>query len=220
MVFSALALGITLGTTIVSTAEAQQRKAQPQPQAQQPQAEQQQVRRGQPITAQRWSMVQDKSTIFYTNPSVGRGNIPVNNFDVQLNFDPSKLDNSRLVIRADVSSMFLPSDAVNIELFQYLPKTTQVSGESPAAATFMSSAIKRRSSNEFVAEGGLRVGGKSRAVAIPFTVTLDRNVPGGMMIILRGGFTANRIDFATESYAKSGPAQVPVSFEIAAVPMR
>lgn len=172
-----------------------------------------------PNAPQKWSLVQEKSKLSYINSSASNRDIPITNYDMELNFDPNKLDQSRMVLTADISSMFLPARAVNVDLLEYLPPTTQVHRGLPSTAVFMSTAIKRRNASEFVAEGGLRVGEKSKPIAIPFTVTLDRNVPGGMMIILKGGFTANRTDFATESFAGTGGAEVPVKFELAAVPV-
>jgi len=172
-----------------------------------------------PHAPQKWSLVQEKSRMTYTNRSASNKDIPITQYDMQLNFDPTKLEQSRMVLTADVSSMFLPAKSVNVPLLEYMPQSTQVA-QTPATATFMSTAIKRRGSNEFIAEGGLRVGSKSKAIAIPFFVALDKNVPGGMMIILRGGFTANRADFATENYSGAGPNDVPVKFELAAIPMR
>lgn len=172
-----------------------------------------------PNAPQKWSLVQEKSRMSYTNRSASSKDIPITQYDMQLNFDPTKLEQSRMVLTADVSSMFLPAKAVNVPLLEYLPQSTNVA-QTPATATFMSTAIKRRSNNEFIAEGGLRVGEKSKAIAIPFAVALDKNVPGGMMIILKGGFTANRADFATENYTSTGQGDVPVKFELAAIPAR
>lgn len=169
---------------------------------------------------QKWFLQQDKSKMTYINRAASREEIPIVNYDMELNFDPNQLEKSRLVLTADVSSMFLPARSVNVELLQYLEPSTTVAPGTPSTAMFMSSAIKRSAGNQFVAEGGLRVGSKSRAISIPFTVTLDQNVPGGMMIILKGGFTANRADFATEDYSKTGSSDVPVKFELAAVPAR
>lgn len=168
---------------------------------------------------QKWFLQQDKSSFSYTNRSASAQPIPITNYDMELNFDPSRLEQSRIVLTADVSSMFLPARSVNVELLEYLPPSTTVVKGTPSTAMFMSSAIKRSSGNNFVAEGGLRVGAKSRAISIPFSVTLDKNVPGGMMIILKGEFTANRADFATEDYSKTGSSDVPVKFELAAVPV-
>jgi len=167
---------------------------------------------------QQWSLVQEKSAFSYINRSASNRDIPINNYDIDFSFDPSKLAQSRMVLVADVSSMFLPARAVNVDLLEYMQPSTQVARNTPAAATFMSSAIKRKSGSEFVAEGGLRVGSKSKAMAIPFSVTLDRSAPGGMMIILKGSFTANRADFATENYASTGQADVPIKFELALIP--
>lgn len=170
---------------------------------------------------QKWFLQQDKSKMSYTNRAASTEPIPIINYDMELNFDPNRLEQSRLVLTADVSSMFLPARSVNVELLQYLDQSTTVVKGTPSTAMFMSSAIKRSAgSNQFVAEGGLRVGAKSRAVSIPFTVTLDQNAPGGMMIILKGGFTANRADFATEDYSKTGSSDVPISFELAAIPAK
>lgn len=171
-----------------------------------------------PNAPQKWALVQEKSRMSYTNRSASSKDIPITNYNMQLNFDPTKLEQSRMVLTADVSSMFLPAKSVNVELLEYLPQTTTVA-QSPSTATFMSSSIKRRSTNEFIAEGGLRIGERSKAIAIPFFVALDKNVPGGMMIILKGGFTANRADFATENYSSTGQPDVPVKFELAAIPL-
>lgn len=173
-----------------------------------------------PNAPQKWVLVQEKSKVSYTNRSASNRDIPINNYDLDLNFDPTKLEQSRMVLIADISSMFLPARSVNVDLLEYMQPSTQVTRNTPATATFMSTSIKRKSANEFIAEGGLRVGSKSKAMAIPFSVTLDKNVPGGMMIILKGGFTANRADFATENYASTGQADVPVKFELAALPAR
>jgi polyisoprenoid-binding protein YceI len=172
-----------------------------------------------PTAPQKWSLVQEKSRMSYTNRSASNKDIPITNYNMQLNFDPTKLEQSRMVLTADVSSMFLPAKSVNVPLLEYLPQSTDV-GQTPSTATFLSSAIKRRSTNEFIAEGGLRIGDKSKAISIPFSVTLDKNVPGGMMIILKGGFTANRADFTGENYSATGQGDVPVAFELAAIPMR
>lgn len=169
---------------------------------------------------QKWFLQQDKSSVSYRNRSASSQPIPITNYDMDLNFDPNKLEQSRIVITADVSSMFLPANAVNLELLEYLPPSTTVAKGTPSTAMFMSTVIKRSGSNNFVAEGGLRVGGKSRALSIPFSVTLDKNVPGGMMIILKGEFTAQRSDFATEDYSKTGSSDVPIQFELAAIPVR
>lgn len=169
---------------------------------------------------QRWVLVQEKSKMAYINRSAGSGPIPITNYDMELNFDPNKLQQSRLVLKADVSSMFLPARSVNTELLNHIPQSTQVASGTPSSAMFMSTSIKRSSGSEFLAQGGLRVGAKSKAMAVPFSVTLDRNAPGGMMIILKGSFTANRADFATEDYSKTGSADVPVYFELAALPAR
>ncbi len=169
---------------------------------------------------QKWFLQQDKSSFTYTNRSASAQPIPITNYDMELNFDPSKLEQSRIVLTADVSSMFLPARAVNVELLEYLPPSTTVAKGTPSSAMFMSTVIKRSSGNNFVAEGGLRVGAKSRAMSIPFSVTLDKNAPGGMMIILKGEFIANRADFATEDYSKTGSSDVPVKFELAAIPAR
>lgn len=171
-----------------------------------------------PNAPQKWALVQEKSRMSYTNRSASDKDIPITHYNMQLNFDPTKLEQSRMVLTADVSSMFLPAKSVNVPLLEYLPQSTQVA-QTPSTATFMSTAIKRRSTNEFVAEGGLRIGSRSKAVAIPFSVALDKNVPGGMMIILRGSFTANRADFATENYSSTGQGDVPVKFELAAIPL-
>jgi polyisoprenoid-binding protein YceI len=172
-----------------------------------------------PTAAQKWSLVQEKSTMSYTNRSASNKDIPIVNYNMELNFDPTQLQKSRMVLMADVSSMFLPAKSVNVPLLEYLTPSTDVA-QTPSTAMFMSSAIKRRSTNEFVAEGGLRVGNRSKAIAIPFSVTMDKNVPGGMMIILKGGFTANRADFSSENFAATGQGDVPVKFELAAIPMR
>ncbi len=171
-----------------------------------------------PGMPQKWFLQQDKSKMSYVNREAARGSIPIINYNMELNFDPKRLEQSRMVISADVSSMFLPARAVNLELMNYLEQSTTVIQGTPSTAMFMSSAIKRTSGNQFVAEGGLRVGSKSRAISIPFTVTMDQNVPGGMMIILKGEFIANRADFATEDYSKTGSSDVPVQFELAAIP--
>jgi polyisoprenoid-binding protein YceI len=170
-----------------------------------------------PKAPQKWTLVQEKSRMTYTNRSASSKDIPITQYDMQLNFDPTKLEQSRMVLTADVSSMFLPAKSVNVPLLEYMPQSTQVA-QTPATATFMSTAIKRRGSNEFIAEGGLRVGSKSKAIAIPFFVALDKSAPGGMLIILKGGFTANRAEFATENYASTGQGDVPVKFELAAIP--
>ncbi|MDP2205617.1 MAG: hypothetical protein Q8K65_04865 [Alphaproteobacteria bacterium] len=172
-----------------------------------------------PTAAQKWSLVQEKSSMSYTNSSASNKDIPITNYNMQLNFDPTQLEKSRMVLMADVASMFLPAKSVNVPLLEHLPQSTQVA-QSPSTATFMSSAIKRRSTNEFIAEGGIRLGDRSKAIAIPFSVTMDKNVPGGMMIILKGGFTANRGDFSIGNHASTGQSDVPVKFELAAIPMR
>ena len=169
---------------------------------------------------QKWFLQQDKSKVSYVNRSASSQAIPITNYDMELNFDPNKLEQSRMVLTADVSSMFLPARAVNLELLEFLPQSTTVVQGTPSTAMFMSTAIKRSAGNKFVAEGGLRVGGKSRAMSIPFSVTMDKNVPGGMMIILKGEFIASRADFATEDYSKTGSSDVPIQFELAAIPAR
>ena len=172
-----------------------------------------------PKAAQRWMLVQEKSSVTYRNRAASNKDIPLTHYNLQLSIDPTKLNQSRMVLTADISSMFLPAKSVNVPLLEYLEPSTQVPA-GPATATFMSSTIKRKSSHEFIAEGGLRIGERSKAIAIPFTVKLDQNVPGGMMIILHGSFTANRADFATENYSSTGQGDVPVKFELAAVPLR
>lgn len=172
-----------------------------------------------PNAAQRWMLVQERSSVVYGNRAVGQKPIPLTHYNLQLSFDPTKLEQSHIILTADVSSMFLPAKSVNVPLLEYLEPSTQVA-QGPTRATFMSNKITRKNSHEFIAEGGLRIGEKSKPISIPFTVKLDRDVPGGMMIILQGGFTANRADFATENYSSTGQGDVPVRFELAAVPLK
>lgn len=141
-----------------------------------------------PSMAQEWRADYGKSHIRFV---IRQMNVPVEGgfkrFSVQARFDPAKVEGAVLRVDLDMASIDTGSSDGDGEARR--PPWFDMARY--PTATFVSRTVARQADGRFVASGDLTIKGRSRAVAIPFS--LARQVNGawlaeGRLPIRRGDF--------------------------------
>lgn len=111
---------------------------------------------------------------------------PVNgsfeDYEVDLQFDPEDLENSRVTARIAVASV----NTGNERRDDHLRSEDFFEAESHPYMTFESTSIEKVSDTEFVARGPLTIKGKTREVELPITVLGIQEIPAEMREMLGG----------------------------------
>jgi len=107
-------------------------------------------------------------------------------FEVALNFDPQKLDNSSLVVDVDIASADMGNGEINEEIVEQEWFYTSVF----PVAQFRSEKIRLLSHSEYIAEGVLTLKGVNQAVSVPFHWSCN-----GQNAEMTGSVTLSRVDF-------------------------
>ena len=140
-----------------------------------------------PLAAQaQQALVPAQSEIRFVSKQMG---VPVEGkfktFSAQINFDPAKLDASKIAFTVDTGSADISREA-NAEL----PKAVWFNVAKFPQATFQSSSIKRIDANKFEVAGKLSIKGLSSDVVVPVTLAQS-----GATTTATGAFPIKRLTF-------------------------
>ncbi len=125
-----------------------------------------------PALAQEWKVDYGKSQISFV---IRQMNVPVEGgfkrFTAQASFDPAKVENARFRVDLDMASIDTGSPDGDSEARRPLwfdmaryPK-----------ASFVARSVARQPDGRYVANGDLAIKGRSRAVAVPFSLVRQAN---------------------------------------------
>ncbi len=132
------------------------------------------------------ALVPAQSEILFVSKQMG---VPVEGkfkaFSAQINFDPAKLDASKIAFTVDTGSADISREA-NAEL----PKAVWFNVAKFPQATFQSSSIKRIDANKFEVAGKLSIKGLSSDVVVPVTLAQS-----GATTTATGAFPIKRLTF-------------------------
>jgi polyisoprenoid-binding protein YceI len=141
-------------------------------------------------------------------------NVPVEGlfkkFEVQFNFDPDKLANSKAQISVDVASI----DTGSVEGDTEVQRKPWFNAKEFPKVTFVSTGVKSLGGTRYEVTGKLSIKGKTRDVTAPFTAKTE-----GGGTLLEGGFTLLRSQFGIGEGPWSDPDtvadEVQVKFKFA-----
>lgn len=135
-------------------------------------------------------------------------------FDAQLNFDPAKLDTSKVNFTVDMASATLGVPETDAEL----PKPTWFNLGKFPQATFVSSSIKALGGGKFDVAGKLNIKGQVRDVVVPVSMvqTGPSTVATGVLPIKRLAFKIGENEWADTSMV-ADDVQVKFKFSLTGV---
>ncbi|HET8881697.1 MAG TPA: YceI family protein [Solimonas sp.] len=156
-------------------------------------------------------LIADKSRITFSVKEMGVSvSGRFSRFDAAIDLDPAKPETSSATLSVDIASLTTGNaDADTIAL-----DAPWLDQRAFPKATFVSSAVERSGDDRYTVRGTLTIRGKARAIVVPLTAAAqtDRG------LVVRGGFTIRRSDFAIGGgeWNESGVVadEVPVSFEL------
>ena len=169
------------------------------------------------LAAMGWTNAPAESVMMFDS---GVGHMPVTGFAPDVAFDPDDLPGSRIVIRADLYTAFIPlqhADPDMVAMMRNSPPSGKINETSPGFAVFTSSSITRQGGKNFVMSGDLSLNGRSKQVAIPFSVSLEKNA-AGPHLVMAGAITLNPKDFAGDKLTDPGVAQLLLTFSFTEYP--
>lgn len=138
--------------------------------------------------ATQYTVQQDKSTITFAGQHAGQPFEGVfENWQADIVFDPTNLDQSRISATIDVSTALTG----NAMYDRTLPKTDWFDTANHPQATFKSTKIaKQQAENQYIAQGQLTLKGISQPLNLPFTLEEQENG-----VLATSTFAVNRLDY-------------------------
>lgn len=165
-----------------------------------------------PAAAPIWTVDKAASRLTFRATANGEGfDGVIKNWDAQIAFDPKNLKASHAMVSMTMASVVTGDPTRD----QMLPTGDWFDVGKFAKATFESNAITETGPDHYVANGTLTLHGIKRAVSLPFSLTIAKDVAK-----MDGAVTLNRMDFGVGKGQSGGPEtvapQVSVSVKVTA----
>jgi polyisoprenoid-binding protein YceI len=167
-----------------------------------------------PASAAHWNVDAAKSKLGFTVSWSGQPfNATFKSWKANIDFDPADLAHSQADVTIDVASE--ASD--DSETDEGVKGAQGFQASQFATARFQTTSIAHKSGNDYVAQGKLTLRGVTKAVTLPFTLTI-----AGNSAHMTGNATVSRMDFGVGQggdFSKPAPVayQVTIKVDLVAV---
>ena len=148
-----------------------------------------------------WAQVKNETAIGHVPADNNTPVVPLTGLGTDIRFDPSKLDDSKIMISV-----------------QYAPPQAEATEDNSGGGTFESRSIRHVRDNVFEADGVLHLAGHDGRIKMPFTVAYDTTANPPKMI-LEGGMDVNTAQYASGEAKTLYPNMIPVRFHIVSQPL-